>query len=117
VLFSDIACSADGVGKKYENGVLFDFYENSNLFTLDSDGKWRIFGTADDWTVLSNSENPQNVGKVNMERIAVGNMITVRMAYILPPDFYQEKNVLYYGGGEASPTSGDRVWTKIELKE
>lgn len=116
VLFLDIIFSADSVGKKYENGELINFYECSNLFTADSDGKWRVFGTADDWTVLSDSKNPENTGRLDVKRIAAEDNVTVRMAYILPPDFYQETDALYYGGGESSPLREDMVWTKIELK-
>ncbi len=116
VLFLDIIFSADSVGKKYENGELINFYECSNLFTADSDGKWCVFGTADDWTVLSDSKNPENTGRLDVKRIVAEDNVTVRMAYILPPDFYQETDALYYGGGEFSPLREDMVWTKIELK-
>lgn len=117
VLFLDIACSGDGVGKKYENGNMVCFYDCSKLIKADSDGKWKLFGTADDWVVMSNAKNPENIGRINAEQIGIGNTVTVRMAYILPPDFYQETEALYYSGGETVLSGEDITLTKILLKE
>lgn len=121
VLFLDISYSAEGTGKRYGNGEAkaFNFYENSYLYTKDDSGEYWIFGTADDWNVLSNSRNPENIGSVNMEWLASGNVVTVKMAYILPPDIYQEKGALYFSGGWqlwGELLNKDTPFAKIELK-
>lgn len=116
LLFLDIAYLADGFGKKYKDGSIVNFYECSYLFCLSSDETWRIFGTADDWTVLSNSRNPENIGILNMERLTAGDSVKVRMAYIVPPDFLQEHDALYFGGGTSSTVDPENSWAKIELK-
>ena len=93
------------------------FYECSRLIKADLDGKWKLFGTADDWVVMSNAKNPENIGRINAEQIEIGNTVMVRMAYILPPDFYQGTEALYYSGGENVLPGENAALTKILLKE
>lgn len=101
VLLLDIVYSAETVGTLNQNEKThqISFYENSYLYTKESDGEWKIFGTADDWRVKENSVNPKNIGWMNTQMLETGQSITVQMAYILPPELYQKYEALYFQGG------------------
>ena len=102
VLLLDIVYSAEEVGNLINNNAkteLISFYENSYLYTKESDREWKIFGTADDWRVTENSANPENTGWMNMAALEIGQSITVQMAYIIPPELYQKYDALYFQGG------------------
>lgn len=101
VLLLDVVYSAEAVGDLYENGKteILSFYENSYLYTKESEKEWKVFGMADDWRVTGNSAEPEKVGWMNMESLTVGESISVQMAYLLPPELYQKYDALYYAGG------------------
>ena len=92
------------VSSEVEKPQIFDrvvnyFYERSRLYTKDEKEELWLFGEADDWIVVSNSKNPENTESVNIITMGPGEIITVQMAYILPPQFYEECDALYFTGG------------------
>lgn len=87
------------VGRQETNSEYFSIYENTWLFTRDNDKKRWMFGTADDWTVLSNDAHPERTGHINTEWIAGEQELTVQAAYILPPDIWEKEEALYFCSG------------------
>ena len=101
--------------QKYYDVYSFCIYDYTWLFTRDSNGKRWVFGTADDWTVLSNDENPQRTGHINTEWMNEGTSMLVQAAYILPPEILEKEDALYFCRGEYYEHSCD--WTaEIKLK-
>lgn len=76
-----------------------------------------LFGGADSWIVTENSAHPENIGSVNLDIMELDASISVQMAYILPPQLYEEYSALYFTGGESELTyDEDQIpITKIRL--
>lgn len=102
LLLMDVTYTHRGDGS--ENAMdycsLFDIYMNSFVFTRDSEGKRWVFGSADDWIVKNNTVDSGRTGHINIERMRVGDSLAVQMAYILPPEIYNNHSALYFCGGE-----------------
>lgn len=95
---------------------LIDFYRRSRLYKKNEEGMFTLFGTADDWIVTENSVHPENIGSVNFENIKTDDNLSVRMAYILPPKFYQEYSELYFMGGDYDAISKMEEITIVKIK-
>lgn len=87
------------IGKEEMSEFYLSIYEHTWLFTRDSNGKRWIFGTADDWIVLSNDVHPERTGHINTEWITEEQTVTVQAAYILPPDIWEKEEALYFCSG------------------
>lgn len=100
VLILDLNYTTRETGENYYNSrKVNNFYQRSRLYVKDEKGDLCLFGTADDWIVTENNVHPENIGSVNMESMGADDTISVRMAYILPPQLYQEYSALYFTGG------------------
>lgn len=76
-----------------------DFYPYTYLYTRDENEKRWVFGTADDWIVTGNSVEGGRTGHINTERFIEGQTVTLQVAYLLPPEIYNEGE-LYFNGGK-----------------
>lgn len=104
--------------QSYFDRVVNYFYGRSKLYTKNEKEELWLFGEADDWIVVSNSKNPEKIGSVNIITMGPKETITVQMAYILPPQFYEKCDALYFTGGRYELLyAGENVpVTKIVLK-
>lgn len=102
ILILDILYTGEHQNKK--SGTLqYCFYEYTFLFTRDKNEKRWIFGTADDWIVISNSRNPDRTGHINTEWMGRDDSVMIQAAYILPPDIWEQEEALYFCGGNERP--------------
>lgn len=115
-----------GVLLSEEKEIVNYFYERSKIYVRNEDenqeetSHWetlQLFGTADDWIVTENSAHPENIGCVSMDNMELNANISIRMAYILPPQLYEEYSALYFTGGkyEVNFDAEDIPRTKIVL--
>jgi len=93
------------------------FYGRSKLYVKDEKNSLWLFGTADSWIVTENSAHPENIGSVNLDIMELDASISIRMAYILPPQLYENYSALYFSGGGSEITyDEDEIpMTKIVL--
>lgn len=121
VLLLDLTYSTEQIGQlQYEEDkiLIYDFYGGSRIYVKNKEEKLHLFGLADDWTVLSNSANPDNLGAVNLETMRLEDTVTIQMAYILPPEACERYDALYFTGGRSWYGTDDEKWlmTKIALR-
>lgn len=120
VLVLDLSYTSSELGQidmdVYKRAVNY-FYGRSKLYVKDEKNELWLFGCADSWIVTENSAHPENVGSVNLDIMELDASISVQMAYILPPQLYEEYSALYFTGGKSELTyDEDQVpMTKIEL--
>jgi len=94
VLLLDISYTGKGMEPNY-----LSIYDYTWLFTRGGDKKRWVFGTADDWTVLSNGVHPERTGHINTEWIGAEQTMVVQAAYILPPDIWEKEDAMYFCSG------------------
>lgn len=120
ILLLDVTYSVDEFGQllyEEDKSIVSDFYGRSELYVKNDANELWLFGLADDWTVLSNSRNPNNIGVINMEVMTIGDTITAQIAYILSPEMYEKYDALYFTGGNGWTSDLDQqLMTKIALK-
>lgn len=94
------------------------FYGRSKIYVKDANNELWMFGTADSWIVTENSAHPENTGSVNLDQMELDESISIRMAYILPPQLYEQYSALYFTGGADEVTFSEEYIpiTKIALK-
>lgn len=122
VLLLDLDYTSSQIGEleKDEKRAINYFYERSKLYIKvmrDDKEALQLFGTADDWIVTENSAHPENIGPTVLDYMELDAKISIRMAYILPPQIYKEYSALYFTGGkyEVGFDTKDRPITKIVL--
>lgn len=111
VLLMDISY----IGQGEKGSFYFSIYDYTWIFTRSSDKKRWVFGTADDWTVLSNDVHPERTGHINTEWIGGEQTVTVQVAYILPPDIWEKEDALYFCAGLEWRVSCEAV-AEVKLK-
>ena len=120
VLVLDLSYTSSELGQividVYKRAVNY-FYGRSKLYVKDEKNELWLFGGADSWIVTENSAHPENIGSVNLDIMELDASISVQMAYILPPQLYEEYSALYFTGGESELTyDEDQIpITKIRL--
>ena len=120
VLVLDLSYTSSELGQivmdVYRRAINY-FYGRSKLYVKDEKNELWLFGGADSWIVTENSAHPENVGSVNLDIMELDAGISVRMAYILPPQLYEEYSALYFTGGRYELTYDEEQvpMTKIEL--
>ena len=99
ILLLDLNINRQDRGEAGEEKQKFNFFEYSYLFTRDENEKRWVFGTADDWMVTENSAEGGRTGHINAEWFVFNQTVSLRAAYVLPPEIY-DKGELYFCGGE-----------------